>query len=336
MTLDRIIDMSGTVGSGDWEGVDEWWDTYAASRSLVTVPSTSILLDDRWLGGQWETLEPWWDLTVESQRDGLAELRAVLELAQRRWSESASRFDEDPLAIDWASAPRHTGPLWIGQEENWSQWLAHIVRSGPPSFSRRLFGDRFDRKPLSVEREVRLAERHGTDRRADVLVFYGDRGVSIEVKRDDDHYEKTRHTASLVESQFPLDWEHVLLLPRYKRGVLRRTFGREMEERTDGPSLVHSEQSSDVIVLNWQDVSEALRDVLLTEPGSSPHWEASAYLLCTLIEQKVARFVPKPVVDQIAETRDVVRVTASTRLASDDVDDQVAYLRRTTVGGGDE
>lgn len=99
---------------------------------------------------------------------------------------------------------------------------------------------------------------------------------------------------------------------------------------TDGESKIGSDRSTDIEVMHWSDVGKSIRKVLLSNIDTDAHWEASAYLFCTLIEQKLARFVPKPVIDRITASKDVVRAPSSVLLVRRDPDEQIAYLRETT------
>lgn len=312
-----------------WEDVESWWDPYVDTTPFVLWPDLASITNPEVVAEEWHCVDSWWATDLESQRDALLELHAVLEAAEIAWRESSSRFDSDPLAADWVSGNTTSGPLRTHQEENWSQWFAHLIRTGPSDFSRTLFGERFDARPRSVEREVYLSAHDAPDRYADILVFYDGWGVSVEVKKGDEHYQKTTHTASLVESQFREEWNHVLLLPEKKQAALGQSFPGKLSG-ADAELLIVTDQMRDIEVLYWADVGRAIREVLLSETNTDPHWEASAYLFCTLIEQKLARFIPKPVIDLIIMSSDVVRTSSSVLIGRQDFDEQITYIRDTT------
>jgi len=184
-------------------------------------------------------------------------------------------IQKGPLTTDWNSNKGVTEPLRTYQEENWSQWLAHLLHSAPPEFLTNLFGEDYDRQPNSVEREVYLPDREGTSRYADIVLFYKDRGLSIEVKKGDKHYSKTIDTASLIESHYAKDWEHVLLLPKYKSNALRRSFTEELEDSDKSQLVIRSDESKDIKVLYWREISSAIREELQSDSESDPHWDAS-------------------------------------------------------------
>lgn len=318
-----------------WGDMDTWWDTYVDGYSLVQASETAVTLDDQLTTEQWSELDSWWETHVESQHEALVELKTMLEDANKAWASSNSSFDADPLATDWKSNSQATGPLRTNQEENWSQWLAHLIRSGPPQFSHELFGTDFENHPTTVQREAYHPDPGGTDRYADILLFYEHLGVSIEVKKGDEHYTKTIHTASLIESQHSKDWTHFLLLPERKTTALSHSFPEEIVER-DGRLVIESDQTKDITVLFWRDISYALRQMLQDNSSVDTHWEASAYLFCTLIEQKISKFVPQPVIDRLSESEDVVQTESSVLLSGSVIPDQTTYLRETMESRNNE
>ena len=311
-----------------WGQIDRWWGAYVEDFSLVEVPKTSVTLDNRFTNDSWDELDPWWDAYIASLHEDLTELQTVFIEVQNAWTTSESRFDEEPLAADWLSSPQVTAPIRTYQEENWSQWLAHLLQSAPPWLSQELFGSEFNQVPTSVEREAYLPDLVGSDRYADILVDYKEQAVSIEVKNGDEHYRKTTHTASLIESQRSKSWYHVLLLPKHKLSAVQFSFSDQLVESGYRPRI-RSDESGDIAVLYWQDISSALRRLLQSDIELESHFEASAYLLCTLIEQQIAGFSPRPVVERIASTDDVVNTADSPIFAGRNIADQITYLRET-------
>lgn len=316
---------------GCWEDTDVWWDSYVEDYSLIEVSDNSVDLDKRFIKREWEELDSWWDCHIKSQREEVKNLRQVMNEVQREWEHSNSRFERGPLTSDWKSDQGVTKPLRTYQEENWSQWLAHLLQSAPPSLLTNLFEGEFDRQPSSVEREEYLPNHRGTDRYADVILFYKDKGISVEVKKGDKHYSKTIDTASLIELHHQKEWEHILLLPRQMNTALRQSFPEKLEESKEGRLEIRSEVSEDIKILYWRDISSAIRKGLQSDSASDPHWEASAYVFATLIEQEIAGFAPKPLVDRIANSRDVIQNPISVFRGSI-IQDEIEYLRGTMEG----
>lgn len=330
-SLSFVSAMPVPVESENWTLLDEWWVTFIDNCSFSTVSEQHPSLDDRRWVGEWSTLDEWWRSHTETQHDRLTELRNQLHQLDDEWAKSRSRFDDDPLAVDWASRRWMAGPLRPNQEENWSQWLAHTLRSGPAAFSGNLFSSNFEQRPERVDREVHLVDHAGMDRYADILAFYGDRAISIEVKKGDEHYKKTTHTANLIESQLDYSWDHYLLLPRRKQGALEMAFQEQLVEEAEQPLTILSDSSNDIDIRFWEDVSAVLRDVLLANIDANSHWESSAYLLCTLIEQKIARYLPRPLVDRLVDATDVINSAAPIAITDNRIEEQMAYFR--TVSG---
>lgn len=239
-------------------------------------------------------------------------------------------FNRDPLVEDWSETNPSAGPL-RSQEENWSQWLAHLLRSSSGEFTRELFGESFDCTPTSVRRELVYRDEELHDRRVDILVEWANRGVSIEVKIDDEEYAKTPQTAYLTEKHHSrnIEWTHLILLPERKHTALSDTFGARIEDQGENRPTIASNgaEELDVTVVYWHEVSQALRRVLLDNTESSPHWMASGYLFITLIEQKIERFYTNPAV--LAYLDAPVSVSDLDRLQTIDPREQIEYLTGT-------
>ena len=319
----------------------EWWKVVDVCWNGCIEDDTTLLRDSsthRMATGRqtehWTEVDVWWTEYTDNKKDYASELTGVIEALSEQWSESPSRFDEDPLTTDWRHEPLGApGPLRTNHEENWSQWLAHLIRQSSGEFTSQLFGEEFDRPPRTVQREETFQNKSGKNRRIDVLCEYiGRDGVSIEVKIDDENYGKTTETAALIEQQTHGDWLHVLLLPGYKESSLQSTFSDELIEREDG-TYIQSSDSEDILVLYWRDVGEVLRRTLLEDGESSPHWDSSAYLMVTLIEQVIRSFEPVSVEDYSIEISDS---TGMWGLKSTELDDQINYLERVIQGDKDE
>lgn len=282
------------------------------------------------LDSQWQPIDVWWNRYVEEQEDGLIELQNIIDELNSRWAASECLFDRDPLVEDWTETSPRAGPLRTNQEENWSQWLAHLVRSSGGDFSRELFGTQFGLGPERVRCERAYHDDELHDRRVDILAEFVDRGVSIEVKIGDEHYRKTPQTAYLTECHHRrnLDWTHTLLLPESKQASLQATFGARMDADGVRPRITATgPREVDVTVVYWQEVSRALRRTLLDDFEGSAHWEASAYLFVTLIEEKILRFYAYPSVKTYLASS--LGISDISRIQSIDPEDQITYL--TTV-----
>ena len=198
-----------------------------------------------------------------------------------------------------------------------------LLETSSSEFAKQLFDVDVPDPPNSVECEAYLPESSGPDRFADILVFHKERAISIEVKQGDTAYEKTRHTAALVERHYDYDWKHVLLLPADRVPIVRRTF-LDLVDEGDRPEIP-SAQSGPIQVLHWRDVSEALRSELLSDQDLDPHWEASAYLLCTLIEQRIIGCNSVSEVTEMTEAGNIIGISQIVS-ATNRLDNQISYL----------
>lgn len=332
---DATARLDSRMWDGLWRQLDPWWAVYVDEQSVVSVDESTAALDAGWRDALWPEIDPWWETYSEHQRQEAAEVATLLEELNDTWQQSDSRFDTDPLSTDWTAHSSTRGPLRPNQEENWSQWLAHLLRSNE-DFVSELFGEHFDDSPDTVQREVYLPASNpdNPDRYADILLFAGRHGISIEVKKGDEHYEKTTHTAGLVENHHYNDWEHYLLLPDSKTNALEASFEDDLVIDQERPQIA-SEHSDPIDIVFWRDVTAAIRDTLRRGEGTN-HWEASAYVFCTLVEQKILGFNPQEKVTELSSSNDVIHTSASLSVSGGDVGKQLTYLRETSLADNND
>ncbi len=272
----------------------------------------------------WSAVDDWWELSGTHDPDTLADLQALLEELNEQWRASPACFDRDPLCAAW----RDDGPLRTTQEENWSQWLAHLCDTAPNRFITELFGITTTKSPDRVRCEVPLASDAAHDRRADILIQYPDTGILIEVKIDDENYGKTPETAHLIERHDRTrTWNHYLLLPHRNHGQLRATLPSKLDDDTDAPAVLRGTRSTeaDVTVLHWRDISRALRHTLLSAPPTTQHWQATAYPFITTIETVLCQFAPFPRITTHT-TAEPVDFTDHIQLRNSPLSEQYDYL----------
>jgi hypothetical protein len=276
----------------------------------------------------WATVDWWWERYVEAQEADLTELHQLFDALAQTWDESDCPFNTDPLSADWTATSPQTGPLRVNQEENWSQWLAHLIRDSTGEWLSTLFGPRFDLSPSDVQCERPFHDEELHDRRVDILAEFPNYGLTIEVKIGDEDYEKTPQTAYLTEKHHPdtSTWTHYLLLPPVKRGALQDTFENRMTDREEHRPTIATESTHerDIRVLYWDEVAYTLRTTLLDASEPSIHWTASAYLFTTLIEEQILQFYPIPDVTERHNAN--LGVPDIERLQSTTPNDQIKYL----------
>jgi len=246
----------------------------------------------------------------------------------RRWEQSNVSFDADPLVADWTESNPQAGPLRTNQEENWSQWLAHLIRDSSGGYTTDMFNLQFNTVPTRVRCERAYHDEDLHDRRVDILAEFESRGVTIEVKIGDEHYQKTPQTAYLTEKhhQRNLDWAHYLLLPHSKQDVIQQVFGDQMSDpESHRPTITATGSNAcDITVIYWEDVAQTLRRTLLSDTEQSAHWNASAYLFTTLIEEQILRFYALPSLDEYRY--ESLGISEIERIQTIDSDEQVEYL----------
>jgi len=309
-----------------WAGLDVWWNKNNHHLSIHETAEDSVVIADRWVVDSWKQMDPWWGVHADTHLKLVEEAQEQITKTHNLWGDGTTRYEQDPLCIDWRD--QNEGPLRTNHEENWSQWLAHLVRTAPQSFHTTLFDRDLSDGIQAVEREVFLRDSEKSNRRADVVIFHEADPLSIEVKIDDTHYSKTTHTVSLLEETYPMKWNHYLLLPEYQLPKLQQARQIRFEERED-EQIIITDETKNITVITWRDIGLALRKTLCNREELSPHWEASAYLFCTLIEQKILDFVPEPVIDQIDESTDVVKSPLRYGDANSTIIDQNTYLEKT-------
>lgn len=313
--------MQGKARNSHWSSVDSLWNAFEADHELLFIKKQNWKLSDRSEADAWATVNDFWNSYAEQQQDDIVELQDMMADLRETWANGASAFDEDPLLTNSGPKSQYQGPLQTtANEEDWSQWLAHLLRTSSGAFPHQILRTS-NRSPTRVRREV-VFFSNNSQRRVDILVEYEDIGVSIEVKQGDENYGKTPEAASLIEQNDHRDWSHVLLIQKEKLPRLQQTFGHELDQSEKGPPTIRSDQSADIDVRYWRDVSRILRRILLNGCESNNHWEASAYIFITLIEQRVLGFQSFSFLNSATAFR-----TGVHRLVAAEPNLQIDYLR---------
>ena len=189
----------------------------------------------------------------------------------KNWDAQLKELNGDPTYYDW-SAFR---PLRLTREEDWSDWLAHLIATSKTGdFCKFLFNlnDSFDfSEPQKVHREL-----SSHNYRADIIIEWKNDFYShIEVKIGDENFSKTYGTGQ----------------------AMRKKFGTKEKEWTDFilvlPEQLNSERLNEelhdtIILLSWQDVAVALRRALLGR--ETIVWKVWSWSFLGAIEQKLIDF----------------------------------------------
>ena len=309
-----------------WDDLDPWWRELTKSSPVEMESTLGAVIDSNWLADSWPDLDPWWDVYAEMGHETAIELSKLLEESINEWAKSSALFDTDPLAVDLTRNRVSRGPLQPGNEVEWSRWLAQLLRPSKPLVT-ELFEVSVENPPTEVIREDRLSKEAGGFRRPDVLVCHRDRGISIEVKLDDENYRKTPETAELVEQHYAdREWIHTILLPKRQTGRLESTVMPPIETDTDGKRYLDWETPGPIQVLYWQDVTAAIRSVLRRGAEVDDHWAANAFLFCAIAEQQLMNFQSEEDVQRLADPHSVVDTVVPIGVANS-LEQQLKYLR---------
>lgn len=198
----------------------------------------------------------------------------------RDWDLRLREIGGEPSCRDWTSFR----PLRLSREEDWSDWLAHLLEtSASGRFAARLLGrspsalaNSEHWKIASAKREVVAAEH-----RADILVhFRDDSRCHVEVKIWDLALAKIVPTAKALRvvhgGTFRNDF---LLIPKQHR--------RYWDELT----AASSSDLSYIQAITWHDVVLALRSSVL-ETAEGVDWRVWSAAYIGAIEQRILGFRP--------------------------------------------
>ena len=194
-----------------------------------------------------------------------------------RWDDCLNVYGGDPTHRNWDTFR----PLRLSREEDWSDWLAHLIfTSTTGCFSKCLFdGDEIGHsnfaKPKEVKREVA-----SQGYRADLIVKWADDHYScLEVKIGDESLRKTSATAEAIRKK------HLVSVNRWSNFILLLSHQKESWNE------IHISENANrgITVLTWDDVCVALRKALFCD--EEIEWKVWAYTFLGAIEQKLIGFV---------------------------------------------
>ena len=233
---------------------------------------------DRDVRGSWSAFDGWiapaskvswtdaeyWEASFAQLRE-----RSSLDLERHlaKWDKRLVALGGDPSRDDW-SAFR---PLRLSREEDWSDWLAHLLATSNGAFCRRLFtgidgasGSRI----RSIDREY-SADSY----RADLVIWFEDGGwLHLEVKVGDLSLEKTSKTGDALRAKCGgRCLGDMLLLPK--------------RDRRHSEAIASSEAATPMKVRDWHDVARSLRASIGEEPQESLSWRVWARAYLGAVEQ---------------------------------------------------
>lgn len=320
--------MRDIVKGSEWEMLDPWWTTFADQTTPIRASVRNMVLNTARQAQVWPDFDAWWAVYTETGHETAIVIRDLIEASNERWATGRGPFDTDPLATDVAIERSLLGPLQPADELQWSYWLAELLRV--PAFAEQVLSRVFTDEPIEAVREDSY-EREGVDgsRRADIVLRQSGIGVSIEVKLFDTSYAKTAETAALVEGATPhLEWSHSLILPKSQRGALVDDVDVPLETIDGGTECLMWDEPGPVQVIYWRDIATAARRLLRDGLIEDDQWNAAAFLFCGLIEQRLLKFQPLPVIQRMADAERVTDTTRPIRMGAT-LDEQLTHLELT-------
>lgn len=239
------------------------WQIFAGWTPPAVVPEYDL---------EWEPLDVLISYYDEVIRARYRELEPLLS----SWDKQLEEYGKDPTRMDW----KEFRPLRLSREEDWSDWLAHLISSSVTGVSAAyLFGKK-------AEDEIRFANPDNVYReisqdgyRADLIVHWQDHSFShIEVKVGDTSLVKTIGTGKALRKRFDAEesaWNDFILLIDSQL----QDWDRIQSQYQDGRKIA---------AIKWDDVAVALRrGLIVAEPIS---WKAWAYAFIGAIEQLLIGF----------------------------------------------
>lgn len=194
-----------------------------------------------------------------------------------QWNRLLNDLGGDPSTRSWTSFR----PLRLSREEDWSDWLAHLIESSRTGqfaaslLSPTAHADDFAAPPIVV-REERIEAR-----RADIVVVWKTGSASqIEVKVGDEAFEKTFDTAMRLRGvRKATSWTDYILLP--ESSLARWEEVAERRTQADDPKTAIR-----VHAVTWRQAAVSLRRALAASQEDQL-WRALAYTFCGAIEQRL-------------------------------------------------
>jgi len=188
-----------------------------------------------------------------------------------RWNVIFSALGKDPTYLNWD----HFRPLRLTREEDWADWLAHLIQTSETgNFSRYLL--QIDNitsysKPVRVLREDMCRQY-----RADLIIeWQKQKFTHIEVKIGDMHLVKTFPASEVFQEKYQVkneNWTNYILL---------------LSEQVPEWENIATNITSDIQIkaITWEEVCIALRKALIKDEHLT--WKVWAWSYLGAIEQLI-------------------------------------------------
>lgn len=187
------------------------------------------------------------------------------------WNIRLKDYGGDPTFYNW----NKFRPLKLAREEDWSDWLGHLIDSSKTGyFSRNLF--KTIGLGIADAHDIDFIEREPFHKgyRGDLLVKWKNGiFVLVEVKTGDPNLEKTYDTALIIREKYRAQyilWHNYILLLR-----------NQVSQWLD----IKEKETVKVEYLTWEKVAICLRRSLLFSDEPTSSWKAWAYMFIGAIEK---------------------------------------------------
>jgi len=192
-----------------------------------------------------------------------------------KWDKELKLYGGEPSNFNWD----HFRPLRLSREEDWSDWLIHLISESQTGyFSSHLFNIkditvRDYSRPSYTRREVSYKGY-----RADIIIKWNNGIYShVEIKIGDENLIKTYGTSEVMRSYYKV--------PKSKWYDFIIILGSQVENWVN----IDNSKKCPIKYLTWNDVAIILRKSILisNEPLS---WKVWAYSFLGAIERKLLYF----------------------------------------------
>lgn len=254
--LNEIKKASTTEQLPDWNSINSFFEKCNTIRDVNLFTNLTLI--------SWKQLTKFYENFINLSKKEKDDYLSLVDISNTK----LAKFKGDPLNFSWNNDFR---PLRLSREEDWSDWLAFLIKKSNGNFINNLFG--FYRIADKVEREY-VAE----GARADIVIKWDNNncGTHIEVKVGDQNLAKTHGTSVCVRNRMNevIEWDDFILL-----------LDNQIESWNSIIEL-NKNASIEITPTTWTDVAIALRKCLYQE-SEDILWQSFAFAFTGCIEMKL-------------------------------------------------
>lgn len=206
-------------------------------------------------------------------RTAIEQLRADLAEQVKVWNERLQPLGGDPCIHDW----RAFRPLRLSREEDWSDWLGHLLQTSRSGRLAKLVLGTHVANNHALPSVAREESTEDAARRLDLLISWASGEMThVEVKLWDESFAKTFETSAKAraENASATSWSDFIVLPDESVGDWLEV---QTQFASSGLAIKH---------VTWADLAVALRRCLLSE-DESVVWRVWAASFCGAVEQQL-------------------------------------------------